>query len=310
MLSRSIDRCLLPFAAALATSGCATASFSPPSTNLLNEMQVRGSNSSVLKSCRPYERTVGGDGEDKNDPIEIKRTADGAITLANNFIYEYRCASHSAGNSRQVFEVPGLLTGIGTATALALGAGSDVAIVGGATTALLDGAKDYYAPLAKAEIYDKALDAHICIKSTALGVKAFSTGSDKALGLSESLKDGTDVGYFSAERQFFELVSSALLNVERIAASRLRNSAKYDPAGLIAQIEKIAKEVEEKKEAAKKGALPPDPTDMTQVQKTAQAVVEDNPGTKTLLGNAKSDVVQTVAQAITKNDLLQSELQL
>jgi len=296
-------------ASAVVVSGCATASFSPPSTNLVNVMEARGSSRSLTKSCQPYEQTtiIKQTGKkDKKVPIKIGRSAEDAILLADNFIYEYRCASHSAGNSRQVFEVPGLLTGIGTATALALGAGSDVAIAGGSATALFDGGKDYYAPLGKAAIYDSALDAQLCIKSAALGIKPFSTSADDKLGVSEAERESAEGSYFSAERQFFGLVSTALLNVERIAASRLRSSAKYDPAGIVAQIEKLAEEAKEKKDKLKK--LSDDP-ESTEEHKSALAMVETNDTTKNKSTTEKKAIATTVAEGLTQNDLLHTKLQ-
>lgn len=297
-------------ALAFSCSACSTASFSPPATNLLNEMQVRGGNGTFLKPCRPQEKRVAVSGKEKKQPVAIKRTADGAIVLANNFIFEFRCASHSAGNSRQVFEVPGLLTGIGSATAIALGASSDVAIAGGAATALFDGAKDYYAPVGKAVIYDSALDAQLCIKSAALDIKPFSTSSDKALKLTEKLqKDATqsNVIYFSAERQFFELVSTALLSVERIAASRLRTIAKFEPEGILAQAEKLAKEVEEKENKAKTAATDPKNSEM---RGAAEAIVDENKTTAAISNTKRRDeIVDTVTQALTQNELMHAKLQ-
>lgn len=266
---------------AVALSGCATASFSPPSTNIVNEMEVRGSNFSFAKRCKPQERTRDGSTDiSRSNLFPLGKDADGAIALANNFIYEYRCAAHSAGNSRQAFEVPGLLAGIGSAAALAFGAGSDVAIAGGVATASADGAKDYYAPLKKAEIYTSSLDAFLCIKSTSVGVEPFiisgETVARKAAGNPPTNKGAAtpegarstsrEKSYFSPERRYFELVSSALFTVERISATRLRNSANYDVAGVIAQIEQIKEKIEKAESSETENAN----------NRNAEAIIENN----------------------------------
>lgn len=213
-------------------------------------MEVQGSNSSWSKRCRPEEKEIPKTATNPDGVSKILPNATGAISLADNFIYEFRCASHSAGNSRQAFEVPGMLAGIGAATALALGAGSNVAIGGAAATSLADGSKDYYAPITKAEIYGSALDAFLCIKSTAVGVSPFMISGEKAIGAKATTLKGAaakpaGASYFSPERRYFELVSTALFTTERIAASRLRNSARYDAAGVVSQLKDKLNEIEE-----------------------------------------------------------------
>lgn len=222
---------------AFGMSGCSTLSFAPPPVNIANEMEVEGSNLSHSRRCMPEQKLSG------SDPIPIGKDAEGAMTLTNNFIYYYRCASHSAGNGRQAFEIPAFLTLVGTATAAAFGAGSDVVIAGGAANATLDGAKDYYAPMTKASIYDSALDAFLCIKSTAAGVQPFVIGGQNAVKTRDALAAANVEGYFEPERQYFELVSSSLFTVERIAADRIRSTGRYDPAGVVAQIQTLSQDV-------------------------------------------------------------------
>ena len=291
--------------AALAT-GCATASFSPPSTNIVNEMEVRGGNWSFAKRCKPQERLKDGT---EGPRIPILRDASGAITLTNNFIYEYRCASHSAGNSRQAFEIPGFIGAIGSAAALAFGAGPDVAIAGGAATATADGAKDYYAPLAKAAIYDSALDAFLCIKSTATGTQPFVIGGENVLrkvhgereigaGPVLASSDEND-RYFSPERRFFELISAALFTVERISADRLRNAGKYDPAGIAAQIEKLNEESDEAETDENK-------TENDQMATALALGAED----KSDGGYATSQDIDVISTSLDRLDLLQPKIEL
>lgn len=54
----------------------------------------------------------------------------------------------------------------------------------------------------------------------------------------------------SAERQYFNMVSAALVGIEAVAAGRLRERGTYNPAGVIAQI----KDLTEKADAAQKKA--------------------------------------------------------
>lgn len=249
----------------------------------------------------------------KGEPIPIKKSADDALKLTDNFIYYYRCASHSAGNGRQIFEVPSFLALVGTTTAAAFGAGKDVVIAGGAANATLDGGKDYYSPLQKAAIYDSALDAYLCIKSVASGTKPFAVGADDALSGTTDKALSEKAGYFSAERQFFEMVSAALFSVERVAGDRIRNSANYDPAGVVAQIKNLSKEVEEKKDERDTGAdqsgLNPgnDATGTSEAKTNAATQIVEKQADSTQNKAAKVGAVKT---ALSELDIMQSELQL
>jgi hypothetical protein len=226
-------------AAVLSLGGCATVSFAPPSVNLVNAMETRGSNRSLGQSCQPFEKgTVG-------NRVRITEDVDGARALIDNFVLMYRCRAHSAANGRQMFEVPSFLTAVGGVTAIALGAGPDVALATGAATSVLNGGKGYYAPKDKAKIFDGSLDALLCIKTEAVGVAAFDAKVDAKWNAIDALIKNNDTSVeVPAEKQYFDMVSASLLSVERILAQRLSNSGTFDPAGIIAEIEKLTSEEE------------------------------------------------------------------
>lgn len=266
----------------LSLSACATTSFAPPSVNLENETAVRGSNYSIGQRCQPYERKTDG------ETIPITRDATGARRLIDNFIFMYRCRAHAAANGRQMFEVPALLTGIGTATAAAFGAGPDVAIAGGAATALFSAGKSYYDPKTKAEIFDSSLDALLCIKAVAAGVDPITLGQVASLQEQNGLttRSGGDGVRISSDEQYYELVAASLLSVERVLAQRLRTVGTFDPAGVIAEIEKLKEQKEEKQAGAEK------------IAPSQAALLTNDAATK-----------QVVADTIIKLETLQPKLQ-
>lgn len=238
-----MTRSILILLASGSLAGCATASFAPPSVNLENETFVRGSNVSWGQRCMADERP---------GPVAIAQTVDGARALINNFLYMYRCRAHSAANGRQVFEAPGFLALIGATTAVAFGAGHDVAVAGGAASSILNGGKSYYDPKTKAEIYDHSIDAILCIKTEAVGIDALEIGqldeTEKRLGLLMSSTGRVGAGpgdelEVSASKRYFDLVAASLFSVERVLAHRLSNVGTFDPAGVVAQIERLNQQI-------------------------------------------------------------------
>ena len=219
-------------------SGCATASFAPPSVNLARKSTI--STDSGTK-CSPVS---------DSSSTAITEDEDGARALINNFILVYRCSAHQAANGRQIFEVPNLLVAAGTVTAAAFGAGPNVAIAGGATSAILSNGKSYYSPQQKAQFFDHALDALLCIKTEAVGVSPFTAQMDSKKGL----PSGGRTVKVPASRRYYEMVTASLFSVERILSQRLSTAGQFDPAGLIAEIEAVKKKVDEA-EAAKKKKL-------------------------------------------------------
>lgn len=241
-----MNRSIAILLASASLAGCATASFSPPSVNLENETYVRGSNVSWGQRCMADERP---------GPVAITQTVDGARALINNFLYMYRCRAHSAANGRQAFEVPGFLALVGATTAVAFGAGHDVAVAGGAASSILNGGKSYYDPKMKAEIYDHSIDAILCIKTEAVGIDALEIGqldeTEKRLGMLMNSSGrtgvtGDDELEISASKRYFDLVAASLFSVERVLAHRLSNVGTFDPAGVVAQIERLNQQIRSK----------------------------------------------------------------
>jgi hypothetical protein len=234
-------------------TGCATASFAPPSVNLENEMHVPGSNYSFGQRCMPNERL-----DSAKNSIRIREDVQGARRLIDNFIYMYRCRAHTAANGRQAFDIPSFLALAGTSAATVFGAGPNVAIAGGYGNSLFSNGAKYYAAQRKAEIYDHSLDALVCIKSEAAGIDAFTvdaisnvekTSGDQA---KQALKaafageegEGGEVTITSKE-QYFDMVSAALLSVERVAAQRLSTAGTpFDASGVMAEMAALQKKTE------------------------------------------------------------------
>jgi hypothetical protein len=260
-------------------AGCATTSFAPPIVKMDKELTFTRSQTTFNAVCTP----------NPNDPTaqQIRRDTDGALLLVNNFILTYRCQADRAAEGRQYFEVPGFLSTIGGVAAAAFGAPADVAIGTGAASAALNQGKSYYAPRDKAVVLNDGLDALLCIQNEAVGIDPYTlktlSAAQEATGSgstttepqpvvagspvqSAPADDGPEI-YVSSQRQYFEMVRTALFAVERVVAQRLSNAGTpFDASGVIAELEKLNKEVEEKKnevpdakvagEEAKKAAVP------------------------------------------------------
>jgi hypothetical protein len=285
------------------TMGCATASFAPPSTSLIYELEAAGSNSSWGARCMPTPKTQNNEYSDNPaDFVRIAHTAAGSQKLIDNFIYTYRCRAHSAANGRQGFEIPSLLIAAGSATALALGAPSEVAIGGGAATSVLSTGKNYYAPQAKAEIFDSALDALLCIKNESNGIDAISIDT-----ISTAEKGGAKGGQakrnnlitISADERYYSAISAALLSVERVLARRLSVVGTFDPSGVVAEIKALTAEEEKVETESIKSAMG-----------QANALLSDGSrGDNGAKLAAQSTTAAKVAQTIVKLDTLQPKLQ-
>ncbi len=237
---------------------------------------------------------------------EILRNTEGALLLVNNYILTYRCQADRAAEGRQFFEVPGFLTSAGAATAAALGAGPHVAIGAGAAAAVLGQGKSYYAPKDKAVVLNDGVDALLCVQNEAVGIDAYAlkalsnaqaesgvgaggqpapaiTGTTTAVGESPpAAPEGPEV-YISSERQYFEMIRTALFAVERVIAQRLNASGTpFDTAGVIAELEKINKEIADK--TAEKDANNP----KTEGGKAKDAVQQTTADKSTVRGFAGS----------------------
>jgi hypothetical protein len=281
-----------------ALSGCASTSFAPPSTNLANELEVRGSNSIWGARCMPNERI----NPTTKAPIPIAHTAAGSQVLIDNFIYIYRCRAHSAANGRQGFEIPSILIAAGSATALALGAPSEVAIGGGAATSLLGTGKSYYAPQAKAEIFDSALDALLCIKTEAVGIDPITIDSIStaekggARGIASAARGVITV---SAEERYFTTISAALLSVERVLAQRLSTVGTFDPAGVVAEIKALTEDENELTTESQKSAP----------EQAKALLIDASRGHMAAKNAAISSSETKIAQTIVRLETLQPKLQ-
>ena len=318
-------RTMMILMAGCSLAGCATTSFAPPAVNLENEMSSVGSNRSIGQRCMPNER------QRNNASIAITEDVNGARRLIDNFILSYRCRAHSAANGRQAFEVPGFLSLAGAAAASAFGGGSDWGIAGGVANSVLASGNKYYAAQRKAEIYDHALDALLCIKTEAVDIDAFTAKAiDDAQGGGEENEfllnaigtgdgDGPEVTVGASE-QYFDMVKAALLSVERIAAQRLSNAGTpFDATGVIAEIEALNKKKEEEtkkgepeaEEAAR--ALVNQPSLPRQEANESQGAfamrMEDYNDTIAARSALRSMSFARVSETILKLRLLQPELQ-
>ena len=234
---------LISIGSAMALAGCTTTSFAPPNVNFQKAVDY----SDAGHHCGP--KTVGTD---------LEHNVDGARRLIDNFIISYRCAAHSAADGRQFFEVPSFLATTLGAAAGAIGAGTHVAIGTTVTSGILNGGKSYYSPQQKADMYDSALDALLCIKTEAVAIDALTIAKVSAVQEQKGAQLATlkaNLGVVaepevmvSASKQYFDLVAASLLSVERVLSQRLSAAgAAFDPEGVIAQIKNLTKEEEEAK---------------------------------------------------------------
>jgi hypothetical protein len=218
----------LLLSAGLALSACTTTSFAPPDVNIRQEM----TNNSLTPNCRPT-NSVGDD---------LTADVDGALNLINNFIGAYRCTMREAADGRQIFELPSFLSLVGSTVAVALGAGTDVAIVGGIGNSVFTAGNRYYSPEEQTEILSDAVDALLCIQTEAVDIRAFDSTVPLAEQQLFSMTRSGGTVRVPIERQYYNMVASALLSVERVAAQRLSRRGSFDAAGVAAEIRRSAQE--------------------------------------------------------------------
>jgi hypothetical protein len=316
----------------LATTGCATTSFAPPIVNLENELHFNRTQSFWNARCSAK--------PDPNDKTTLKRNTNGALLLISNYLLTYRCQRDRASEGRQFFEVPGFLAAAGGATAAALGAGPHVAIGTGATSAILGQGKSYYAPKDKAVVLNDGLDALLCIQNEAVGIDPYTlktlsaaqdaggagkpdqppppvAGTETGVGNAEAPRPEPQISV-SSERQYFEMIRTALFSVESVVANRLSAAGTpFDASGVIAEIEALSKkakdeqaEVKADKPAeagkdAKKAVTRPDTSDMASQPKAAQERTE-----KFVAAKGKLDDIsdEQVGRTVIKLYTLQTKL--
>lgn len=237
---------LLLTLAAVPLQACSTFSFAPPSVNLTKELTA-----SDDMSCKP---TTG-------NPVADGKNLESAQTLIDNFILVYRCAAHQAANGRQGFQIPSFIAALTGIAAPAFGAGSDVSLAAGVTAATFNSANGYYVPQQKSAVIDSALDALLCVKNESVGVPFIDvTAKDNdPAPLGENAPQPTTGVTVEAAKQYHSLVLTSLFQIERILGSRLRDMGKYDPAGLVAEIDALNKKINPDPAGAPNEAGEPDP---------------------------------------------------
>lgn len=295
---------------ALSLSGCATFSFAPPAIDIDNAVTARvGLGNRCVPVFKPRR-----DGQAGTIPIEPD--VDGARNLIDNFVHNYRCAAGQAANGRQLTELPSFLSLAGTTAAVALGAGPDVAIAGGAGSAILNQTGKYYAAQQKAEILNHSLDALLCIKAEAVGIDAPTLRAVSAVEKNTIPRDwvkhadGTKMSaaevQISSEKQYFDMVSASLMSVERITAQRLSIvGTPFDAAGVIAEIKALDDQVEQA------GANVKDAETKTETLKKSPVLADKSPQRDLIAAKAALNDIPTqqVTNTILRLDVLQPKLQ-
>jgi hypothetical protein len=260
-------------------SGCtSTYSFAPPQVNVSKSVAQDGQNGCNLKSSSNSISTP---------------SLSSARLMIDNFVLSYRCAATQLADGKRDFEIPALLAGVGGAAAAALGTGRDVAIATGTTAALFSGGKGYFSPQDKARIVSGGLDALLCIKTEAVGITALDVGRVEAATMAKmnsfaALRAAPPPSVnFSADRQYYELVTSALLSVENVMLQRLASIGTYAPDALISEINAVAKKLDEASDDGNKD----------DAMETAKTLADDMPTQK------------SIASTIIKLEELQPKLQ-
>lgn len=206
-----------------ALAGCATTSFAPPDVTLTCD-DSKGACTGKLKH---------------------------ALADIDKFITAYRSQANDAGNSRQWFDVPAIVAGVGGATALALGANADVAIGTGAFGALAATGRSYYAPGEQADAYADALSAFICIQQEVVGLNKSADALKSNAKTSVSLDE---------EYRAYVTVRNAALKVENTTRQRLATRGTIEGAEAISElVTKYRKQAENGEERAKFGRDETDP---------------------------------------------------
>ena len=162
----------------------------------------------------------------------------------------------AAADGRQPWEILSFLSLIASTTASALGAGKNVAIVGASANSVFTAGNGYYAPRDQAAILNDAVDALACIQNESVGIdpnELKSAAQTQARALDEG--QGSPTVTVTAERQYFNMVYSALITTERAASKRLGNRG-FDAAGIQAQIDALTQKI---KDAEAEKEDPPEP---------------------------------------------------
>lgn len=245
-----------------ALSSCATFSFAPPNVNTSQHVETSGDKICVLNP-KP--------GESVNDPNDLLST----FRLIDNYSLAYRCAVSQASNGRQVFQIPSFLSALVGVAAGAFNGSRDLAVSAGIAAGTFNSANGYWAPQEKAGILDSALDAVLCIRTEAVGIRFFESREEPA-----GVTAGSEIEV-PVEWRYHAMISAALFQVDRIAASRLRTQGKFDAAGLVAEIESLKKKIDDAEAAKNPGeatqtVTPPVPEETPDGTETTPPGIEDD----------------------------------
>jgi hypothetical protein len=271
-------------------SGCATLSFAPPIVDMRDKLEAHRNQTTFNAVCTP-QYVMGGDGQH----LMIDQNVDGALALIDNYILTYRCQRDRASEGRQYFDLPSFLSLGGGAAAAAFGAPAAIAIGTGAASAAFGSGKRYYSPVEKSKVLSDGITAMLCIHNEAVGIdgptlEAISQVQDTSGALPDPPKgkgagsgahdEDTPLGAavsVTAERQYFNMVSTALWSVEQLMADRLRDYGKeFDMSGVQAELDKLNQEVKDKEDKA------PDPAALGQT-------ITGAPGPASAPGEAKAE---------------------
>ena len=227
----------------LSLSGCATTSFAPPQVDVHNPM----TGASLDKQCNVNYGT--GD--------TITKDVEGAQVLVSNYLDSYRCAMRVSADGRQPWEILSFLSLIASTTATALGAGKNVAIIGTSANSAFNAGNGYFAPRVQTGILNDAVDALACIQNESVGIdpNELKAAAQTQKIIAAALGPSSSTVQVTAERQYFNMVYSALITTERAAAKRLEGRG-FDAAGLQAQIDALTEKL---KAAQGKKDTPPAP---------------------------------------------------
>jgi hypothetical protein len=226
-------------------SGCASLSFAPPSVNLATRVTTTQSGSCT--AAMPTQTRV-----DNHNSVES------ALFLIDNYMQAYGCALATTSNGRQMFQIPSHLAALLGVAGAAFGGSPDLALGSGIAASTFNSANGYWAPQEKASVIDSAYDAILCIRTESVGIPFIDTTIDAPAAVSDGVGGTVSI---NPNWRYFGMISAALRQVDRITASRLRSIGKFDPAGLVAEIEALDKKIKDAELAkqAAADAAPPTP---------------------------------------------------
>jgi hypothetical protein len=267
--SKAVARILASGIFAMALQGCATVSFATPEIPM--EGRARFASHYDANACAAI--------VDVSQSVVDRNDLSSAINLIDNYSGAYGCALQSAANGRQYFQIPSQLAALIGIASAAFGGSRDLAVGSGMAAATFNSANGYWAPQDKAKIFDSAVDAIECIRMAAVGLEPYKLDQEQPQGLADE-----DAVPIPVAWRYYESIYSALSQVNRVAGSRLRETGKYDPDGLVAQIKTLTDEIDKRTET--KGGEPAtasgEPNTTTGASSAANGGNSTNPPGQTL----------------------------